>query len=279
MERLFNFIYTYRAFFTFLLLEFFCAWLIVENNQYQSTKYFNSSNRLVANLNGFSQSVREYFSLRDINTTLAQENAMLRKKLEQRNLILYSMNLKQIRDTALFNRFDYVSAKVVNNSTKNYKNFITIDRGLDAGLKPGMAVISANQVVGKVKSVSNHFSVLISLLNVDNQVSAMNKRTGHFGTVQWSGVDPLSINMKYIPRHATPAVGDSIVTSGYNPIFPEGVFIGRIKEFNLNEHDPFFEIKVELGTDFTRLAFVEVIKSHLKAEKDSLEKKTIGEQK
>jgi rod shape-determining protein MreC len=279
MERLFRFLYTYRAFFTFLILEFFCAWLIVENNQYQSTKYFNSSNRFVANINAFSNGVREYFSLRDINSTLAEENAKLRKKLEQRNLILYSMKLNHIRDTAIFNRFDYVSAKVVNNSTKNYKNFITINRGLDAGLKPGMAVISANQVVGKVKSVSDHFSVLISLLNVDNQVSVVNKRTGHFGTVQWIGSNPLAIDLKYIPRHATPSVGDSIITSGYNTIFPEGIFVGRIKEFNLNEHDPFFEIKVELGTDFTKLAFVEVIKSHLGNEREQLEKKTIGEPK
>jgi rod shape-determining protein MreC len=168
---------------------------------------------------------------------------------------------------------------VVNNSTRNYKNFITIDRGEDAGLRPGMAVMSNNQVVGKVKSVSDHFSVLISLLNVDNQVSVVNKRTGHFGTVQWNGSDPLSIDLKYIPRHAIPSVGDSIVTSGFNTIFPYGIFVGRIKEFNLNEHDPFFEIKVELGTDFTKLSFVEVIKSNLKHERDSLEKKAIGEPK
>jgi rod shape-determining protein MreC len=279
MERLLGFIYKYRAFFTFIILEFLCAWLIVENNQYQSTKYFNSSNRLVANIKGFSQGLRDYFSLRDINTGLAEENSRLRKKLDERDFVLYYMKLNQSKDTLLAKRFDYVSAKVVNNSTRNYKNFITIDRGTDSGLQPGMAVISNNHVVGKVKSVSEHFSVLISLLNVDNQVSVMNKRTGHFGTVQWNGVDPLSIDLKYIPRHAIPSVGDSVVTSGYNTIFPQGVFVGRIKEFNLNEHDPFFEIKVELGTDFTKLAFVEVIKSHLKDEREALEKKTIGEPK
>jgi len=48
MERLLNFVYAYRAFFTFLLLELFCVWLIIQNNQYQSTKYFNSSNHLIA---------------------------------------------------------------------------------------------------------------------------------------------------------------------------------------------------------------------------------------
>ena len=85
MERLFNFVYQFRAFFTFFALEIFCAWLIVENNQYQSTKFFNSSNRVSANILGFSQGVREYFSLREINTGLATENAALLKKIYQRN--------------------------------------------------------------------------------------------------------------------------------------------------------------------------------------------------
>ncbi len=279
MERLFNFVYTYRAFFTFLLLELFCSWLIVQNNQYQSTKYFNSSNRLIARLNTTSQNIREYFSLTDINTTLAQENSLLRKKLEQRNAVLYYWHLNQVTDSALYNRFDFVSAKVVNNTVKYYKNFITINRGSDVGLQPGMAAISAQGVVGKIKSVSDHYSVLISLLNIDDQVSSVIKRTGHFGTVQWDGTNPLLINLKYIPRHVKPAVGDSIVTSGYNSVFPEGVFIGRIKEFKLKEEALFYDIKVALGQDFGKLAFVEVVKSKLKKERDSLEQLTIGEPK
>src|SRR5882672_7485160 len=117
MERLLNFVYAYRAFFTFLLLEIFCAWLVIQNNQYQSTKYFNSSNRMVARMNQTSQSIREYFSLIEINTTLAQENSLLHKKLEQREQTLQFLQLNQV-DSAMFHQFDYVSAKVVNNTTK-----------------------------------------------------------------------------------------------------------------------------------------------------------------
>ena len=279
MERLLNFVYTYRAFFTFLLLEIFCAWLIIQNNQYQSTKYFNSSNRMVARMNQTSQSIREYFSLIEINSTLAQENSVLHKKLEQNELALQALQLNRVTDSAMFHQFDYVSAKVVNNTTKYYKNFITINRGADVGLKPGMAVIGSGSVVGKVKSVSNHFAVLISLLNLDEQVSCMIKRTGHFGTAQWDGTDPSIVNLKYIPRHVQPAVGDSIVTSGYNAVFPSGIFIGKIKAFKLNNEAPFYEIKVELGLDFSKLAFVDVIKSRLKNERDSIEHVTIGEPK
>jgi rod shape-determining protein MreC len=279
MERLLNFVYSYRAFFTFLLLELFCAWLIVENNQYQSTRFFNSSNRLAANIIGLSQGVREYFSLRQINSSLAEENALLRTQLEKRNQSIYSLDVREIKDPALINRFEYVSAKVLNNSTNLFKNYITINKGTNEGLEPGMAVISGEGAVGKVKSVSEHYAVLISLLNIDENVSSVIKRTQYIGTSKWNGTDPRFINLMYVPRHALPVVGDTVVTSGYNAVFPEGIRVGIIKEVNLKEEALFWDIKVELAQDFAKLAFVEVVKSYMKAEKDSLELKTIGEPK
>lgn len=279
MERLLRFFYEYRAFFTFLSLEIFCAWLIVQNNQYQNVQYFNTSNRLAANIIGFSQGVREYFSLRNINKQLAEENAELRRKLEQRNQSLYSLEVHELKDPAIINRFDYVSAKVVANSTNMLKNFITINKGSDNGIEPGMAVISSVGAVGKVKSVSPHFAVLMSILNVDEHISSVIKRTGHFGTVQWDGGDPRIVNLKFIPRHVKPLEGDTVVTSGYNAVFPEGILIGVIRQVRLSEEAPFYDIQVELTQDFGKLAFVEIVKSNLKAEKDSLERVTIGEQK
>ncbi len=278
MERLFNFLYNYRAFFTFILLEFFCVWLIIQNNQYQSTKYFNTSNSVVASINSTEDGIREYFSLRDINAVLSKENTFLRNKLEERNQLLHLYKLNQT-DSTMLKRFEYVNAKVVNNTTKYYKNFITIDRGTDFGLQPGMAAISSAGAVGKVKSVSEHYAVLISLLNIDDQVSSVISRTGHFGTIQWEGTNSSITALKYIPRHVKPTVGDSIVTSGYNAIFPPGIFIGKIKEFKLKEEAPFYEIKVELGQDFGKLSFVEVIKYRQRKERDSLERTTIGEAK
>lgn len=276
MERLFNFLYEYRAFFTFLLLEFLCAWLLIVNNQYQSTKYFNTSNSVVASINSTEEEIRSYFSLRDVNAVLSNENASLRNQLELRNQMLYLHKLNQT-DSALRKQYVYVNTKVVNNSTKYYKNYITIDRGLDIGIEPGMAVISEAGAVGKVKTVSEHYAVVISLLNIDEQVSGLIKRTGHFGTVQWEGTNTSLTSLKYIPRHVKPMIGDSIVTSGYNAIFPPGIFIGKIKEFNLRSEAPFYDIKVELGQDFGKLSYVEVIKNRLRKEKDSLERSTIGE--
>ena len=271
MLRLINFLYNNRAFFTFVILEVFCAWLIVENSQYQNTRFFNSSNRIAASIMGFAQSSREYFSLRTINQELSDENAQLRSVLERLNR---EGGLTEAATDSLV-RYDFVSAKVINNSVAQFKNHITINRGLDAGLEPGMAVISVAGAVGKVKSVSSHFSVLISLLNIDEHVSSLLKRTGNLGTAQWDGTDPRMVNLLYVPRHVKPQIGDSVVTSGYNAVFPEGVLIGIVKDVKLNKEALFYDIRVELAQDFGRLSFVKVVRSKLKSEIDSLESVTI----
>lgn len=270
MERLFFFFFQYRAFFIFLTLEILCAWLIVSSNHYQSAQFFNSSNAIVANLNGFSYGVREYFSLRETNLSLSEENASLRTRLEQRMQILPGTTTV-ITDTALINRYEFANAKVVNNSVNRFTNFITIDKGSNEGIEEGMAVISSGGVVGKVKATSRHYSVVTSILNTGVMVSAMLQRTGHFGTVQWDGLNPLFVNLNYIPRHVKPLVGDTIVTSGYNAIFPQDIIIGTIDKIELGNAALFYQLKVRLLQDFQQLTYVAVVKSNLKDEQDSLE--------
>jgi rod shape-determining protein MreC len=277
MERLLKFIYEYRAFFTFLFLELFSAWLIIENNQYQGAAYFNSSNRVAANMLSLSQGVREYFSLRVINQNLAEENAQLRTLLEESNQRIAEARLPQVDDTLLARQYEYISAKVISNTTQFYKNYITINKGSRDGVQPGMAVISAAGAVGKVKSVSDHFAVLVSLLNTDEMVSSTIQRTENFGTIQWEGTHIRYTNLRFIPRHAAPQVGDTVITSGYNAVFPKGIMVGIISECTLNEDAPFWNIRVELAQDFSKLAFVSVVKSNLKQEKDSLELATFEE--
>lgn len=276
MQRLFLFFYQYRAFFTFLVLELFCAWLLIGNNPYQGARFFNSSNGLVASLNNVSQGIREYFLLRQVNSTLARENAYLRSKFEELNQLHYITSSPTITDSAIVSQYDFVSAKVVNNTVNRFTNFITINKGAQEGLKPGMAVISSLGVIGKIRTVSSHYSVVTSILHVDVEVSALLKRTGHFGTIQWDGLDPDFVKFKYIPRHVEPVQGDSVVTSGYNAVFPEGIMIGRIEEVHLTD-ELFYDLKVKLSQDFRKLSYVEVVKSDLKLELDSLEQTVLQE--
>ena len=270
MQRLFLFFYQYRAFFTFLVLELICAWLIIGNNPYQGARFFNSSNGLVAAMNNVSHGVREYFLLRQINSTLAEENAQLRSKFEAQNQLQYINTTPEVRDSTVVNQFDFVSAKVVSNTVNRFTNFLTINKGREEGVEPGMAVISPLGAVGKVRMVSRHYSVVTSILHVDVQVSALLKRTGHFGTIQWDGVNPDYVKFKFIPRHVEPVKGDSVLTSGYNAIFPEGIMVGLIEEVQLSD-ELFYDLKVKLSQDFRKLAYVEVVRNSLRHELDSLE--------
>jgi rod shape-determining protein MreC len=273
MQRLFIFFYQYRAFFTFLILEVVCAWMIIQNNQYQGAQFFNSSNSVVASLNTFSQGVREYFLLRNINNTLAEENAYLRSKLEQyqqqRFVTGNTLASAQV-DSTVIKQFDFVSAKVVANTVHRFTNFLTINKGSADSVAPGMAVISSLGAVGKVKSVSKHFSVVTSLLHIDVQMSVLIKKTGDFGTVQWDGKDPDYVKLKFVPSHVNAAKGDTIITSGFNAVYPEGVMVGVIDDIKKNE-TLFYDIRVKLSQDFRKLSFVEVVRSHLKHEQDSLQ--------
>lgn len=278
MERLFLFFYQYRAFFTFLVVEVVCAWLIIENNQYQSAKFFNSSNGMVASLNSFSQDVREYFMLRNINSTLAQENAELRSRLEQFNQLQQASDSITRGDSAVIKQFDFISAKVVNNSVNRFTNYLTINKGSDAGIKPGMAVISPLGAVGKVKAVSDHYSVVTSILHKDYKLSVLMTRTGYFGSVSWDGVEPEYAQLNFVPRHVNPEKGDTVVTSAYNAVFPEGIMVGVIEEVKQNE-TLFYDLTLRLSQDFRKLSYVEVVRSHLKNELDSLEQPYIEEGK
>jgi rod shape-determining protein MreC len=245
--------------------------MIVENNQYQSARFFNSSNSTVASLNNFSQDVREYFLLRNINNTLADENAELRSKLERYNQLLQATGGNAIKDSAVIKQFDFISAKVVNNSVNRSTNYLTINKGADDGVTQGMAVISPLGVVGKVKAVSEHYSVVTSILHTEYRISTLIKRTNHYGSAHWDGLDPDYIKLDFVPRHVNPVKGDTVITSAFNAIFPEGIMVGVIEEVKRNE-TLFYDIKVKLSQDFRKLSFVEVVKSHLKHEQDSLER-------
>ena len=135
-----------------------------------------------------------------------------------------------------------------------------------------MAVISPLGAVGKVKTVSGRFAVVTSILHIDYMISAMLKKSGHFGSVQWNGRDPGFTNLNFIPRHVKLAVGDTVVTSGFNAVFPEGIMIGTVSAIDLSPESLTYNITVALSQDFRKLSYVSVVRSALKEEQDEVEK-------
>ncbi len=271
MQRLFLFVYKYRAFITFLAFEIICVWLIVQNNTYQSAKYFNSSNALSANLLATSHGVRDYFRLNDINKDLSEQNARLLKQVERYNQSVYELEALVGRDTTVLGKYEYLPARVIKNSTRRFENYITINKGAQFGIEPGMAVIDNSGVVGKVKTVSKNHSVIISILHGNSLVSSKIKRTGDLCTVLWDGESYQTAQVLYLPRHVQIQKGDTVVTSGFNAVFPEGVPVGTVEGFSIREDALFYDVKVSLASDLNKLSYVYLVKNILKEEQDSVE--------
>lgn len=275
MQRLLNFLYQYRNFFIFVILEVFSFYLIIQNNRYQSAVFFNSSNFIAAGILNTSHSVREYFGLKKDNALLAEENAQLRTMLEKyKNQRIETRTANTSVDSTIY-QYSFVTAKVINNSVSWRNNTLTVNKGSRDGITPGMGVVGSGGVVGKVKYVNKRYAVITSLLHAGFTISSRIKHKVELCTSEWNGKDPGHISIRFVPRHHLIEVGDTILTSGYNAIFPPDIIIGVISEINLDEDATFYDINARLVNDFSKLSYVHIINNALKAEKDSLENLSI----
>lgn len=238
--------------------------MIVSTNRFYSASFFNTSNFLSGSFNQFSQNSTNYFELDRINDQLARENAELRRQLAE-------LNYEKTMQPIIASNFDVVPGKVINKTYTRSANFLTLALGKAQGIEQGMGVVGENGVVGRVKSVSKNFSTVISILNPAVMISSQVKRTGTLCRIQWETNDPLTINVKDIPRHIPLYEGDTIETSSYNGVFPPGVLVGVIDKLELTQESPFYKARAKLSVDFSSLNYAHVIINQTIAEKDSIE--------
>lgn len=279
MRQLFELIYSYRAFFTFIILEVLCIWLIVGNSKMHNAAFFNTSNRLIASTFKVKSGIYQYFSLTTVNKDLARENAFLREMIEkeQKQIRQVDQQLSGL-DTLIINpsdttlQYEYIPARVINNSFRFTNNYITVDKGRNAGIEPEMGVISSGGIVGQVKVVSGNYSTIFSLLHSEMFVSSMIDRLGVYCTTKWQGNNPSMANLLYVPRHVRVQQGDTIVTSGYNSVFPQGIPVGVVENIDIEPNETFYNIEIRLANDFSRISHVYLISNKFKFEKDSLER-------
>ena len=255
----------------FVALEFFSVWMIVTNHLFLSASFFNSSNAFTANTLELSNSIDEYFKLSEVNKQLLEENANLKEEIKSIQQSIYKLDVARIRDPDIIGQYQYQDAEVINNSIHWANNFITINKGASNGITAGMGVVNQNGVVGKVKAVSEHYSVVASLLHTSLMVSSKVLRTGTICTINWDGKDPRTAQLKFVPRHVNLQVGDTVVTSGYNAVFPKETLIGIISVVTLRDDQNFYDVEVNLANDFSSISFVYVVKNKLLNEQDSVQ--------
>lgn len=269
MRNLLRFIINNQFTLFFLLIESLSIILVVRSNKYQQAKYINFSQNINGLISEKKEYILQYFSLKAINRQLANENISLLNQLEQLKIKNNNQKIK-IKDTLYRQQYSYIIAKVINNSVNKQYNFITLDKGILDGLKSDMAVISPNGVVGKIELLTNHYALVMSMLNKNFKISVKIKKNNYFGSFEWSGNNYRKGCLNEIPLHVGIAEGDSVITSGFSPIFPEGILIGFITDFTI-KGGSFYNINIRIANDFKNLNYVYVVTNHNKEEQQVLE--------
>ena len=276
MRNLLNFLFRYNHCIVFVLLQGMSFLLLFSFNNYQHSRFFTSANAFVGKIYEATRAVTGYFDLQRQNEVLMERNIWL-----EQQLLLADKRLKEMEEASTTSwpaettttMFQSYKAGVIKNSLNRADNYITLNQGSLAGIKPDMGVIGPNGVVGIVYKTSPHYSLVISLLSSKSNLSCKIAGNEYFGFLQWEGGDSRYAYLKDLPRHAEFAIGDTIVTSGFSTVFPQGMMVGVIEEANDTNDGLSFLLKIKLATDFGKLRNVHVLAREGIEEQKLLEEK------
>lgn len=270
MRNLWIFISKYNAFFLFLIFEVASLIIYVKNNSFQRAEFLNSANQVTGSIYAKVDQLYGYLSLKDVNDSLARENAHLRNTLKSA-FYADTLTKHKVEDTVYKQQYEYIIARVINNSVNHSNNYLTINKGTKQGIIKGMGVICNKGIVGKVVFVSDHFALVQSLLHKDSQFSAMLANNKEIGSIGWSDdMDPHKGILKDVSNNAQPKLGEWVVTSGYS-LFPEGVPIGKISSLHTKGGGYALNMEVTLSVDFSKLEYVNVVDNKFSKEQEALE--------
>lgn len=276
MRQILAFIWRHSFFFLFLVLEVLSIILLVNKSYYQKAVITNFTDGFTGSVYETYSSVTGYFNLGKENERLSRENAMLWQRLRHGQLTTDTTSVMLV-DTLNRQTYRYTVAKVISNSTNNRNNYIMLNKGKKHGITPDMAVINPQGIVGTVVSVSENFSWVMSALNKHAKISGRINRLNQMGTVVWQGTNPRYGSLTDIPVHVKVQKGDSIYTSGYSFIFPEGIMIGTVDKIHVREGEHFYDIDFQWAADFNSLTYVYIVKNLNREEQVELSKQIIHE--
>jgi len=203
----------------------------------------------------------KYFSLVD----LREENARLKKERDElrmqndlyRELVSTHGRLRELLQFKESLRSPMVAAQVIGRDPTGWFESILIDKGSQAGLRLNMPVVDARGVVGRLVAVSPHYAKVLLLIDQNSAVDCLVQRSREKGILK--GLPSRLCRLHYVSRAADVAVGDKIVTSGMDRIFPKGLPVGEVLEVVDTPWEFFKDVRVKPSADFSKLEEVLVL--------------------
>lgn len=289
MRNLLQFIVRYSNFLLLLGLEVVAFMFVVRGNKYQYVAASGAANAVTGSIQIMQDNLATYFRLRSDNAQLLEENARLNAEI-----MLFSTGQTRKRDVndtlSTRNRdggitlleadnngyipadldYTFVPARVIAFSDDRHHNYLTLNKGARDGITPDMGVIGKDGIVGVVQTVSTHFAVVAPVIHEGIYISSMIRKNNYMAALHWHRPDIRQAKLEDVARHVQVEVGDTIVTSGMSAIFPANMPVGVVSAVSLGEGDSYYDINVQLATDFKSLRTVHILQYTHRNELDSI---------
>jgi rod shape-determining protein MreC len=150
-----------------------------------------------------------------------------------------------------------VAAQVIGRGTSPWFQSVFIDKGRNAGLEKGMPVVVSEGVVGQIVGVAPGYARVMLIIDQNSGLDALVQRTRARGIVQ--GKSDGQCLFKYVLRKEDVRVGDTVISSGLDHVFPKGVRVGRISGVVKRNSGIFQEVTLVPYVDFEKLEEVLVL--------------------
>ncbi len=258
MQQIISFLIKNKYFLLFLFLEIIAISLTIQSHSYHKSKFVNSANLITGSIYSNFNSVGNYFHLKEYNAQLAEENVRLKNIIAKNNNQESSKPFTKLDSLIYQQKYTFISAKVSRNDYTKSNNFLTLDRGRNDSIQEELGVITSRGIVGVTTNVSSKYTRVMSVLNENSRINARLINNTHFGTITWDGKDYNTLQFEDLPRQANIKLGDTIITGGKSTIFPEGILIGTINKFEI-EDNKYKIINVYLFNDMSAIGHVNVI--------------------
>jgi rod shape-determining protein MreC len=279
LRNIFLFIQRYFTFISFLMLQIVCIVLLSRSSKSHDTFFSTAANEVTGRINRQYSGVTQYFALRETNRLLAEENTQLRNLLKDNFIDTVAKQITMadstMRDSSGRTRkFSFLPAHVIGNTVTLQYNYLTIERGSLQGVKKGMAVTSPQGIVGVVVEVGPNISRIMSLLHRKSKVSAMLKKDGVAGSLEWDGDDPSYLILTDIPKSSAIKPGDTVLTSTYSANFPPKLPIGTVNKISSDAESNFYTLRIKTAVNFFSIQYVYLIDNVYYQEQMDLEQTT-----
>jgi len=150
-----------------------------------------------------------------------------------------------------------VSARIVGRSPIAWVKTIVLDKGSNQGVTKGMAVLAPSGVVGQVISATPNAARVLLVADINSAVDALLSHTRTHGIL--SGTREGSCTLKYVARLDEVIVGDAVLTSGQDGIFPKDQVIGTVERVGTQDGGIFQDVEVKLSVDLAKVEEVLVV--------------------